>query len=103
MLRDRQKDAGPKRIGRSTSCGKYSNSVFCLTLTFPTLAQAADRGQDKSAFERQAIQKAKQRRPETLGFPACSLCFTCGGAWPNFSGAFDAVTNSQTTEHDIAC
>jgi hypothetical protein len=79
-----------------------ATASLALALALPTQVQAAN-GADKSALERAAIQKAQQGRPETLGFPACSLCFSCGGVWPNFSGAFDAVATSQTTERGSAC
>lgn len=42
----------------------------------------------------------------TAQFPtaatACQLCFTCGGDWPIFSGAWN-VSNGATTERTSGC
>jgi hypothetical protein len=83
-----------------------TTASLAITLAFPPLVQAADpsKGIDKAAQEQLAIARsrnAQERRD--IGVPACSLCFTCGGSWPNFSGAFDAVATSQTAERGSLC
>jgi hypothetical protein len=37
------------------------------------------------------------------GDPVCSLCYTCGGSWPVFSGAIPTRLNAQPWERGSAC
>ena len=37
------------------------------------------------------------------GDSACSLCYSCGGGWPVFSGAIPTRTDAQPWERASAC
>jgi hypothetical protein len=48
---------------------------------------------------------AATRRPAPFmsGVSACSLCYTCGGNWPAFSGVIPLQAGVQPWERDSAC
>jgi hypothetical protein len=60
--------------------------------------------QEASEKDNPASQASSGVRQETLTIQllACSLCFTCGGVWNNFSGSFTPVGNNPT-ERGSSC
>ena len=46
---------------------------------------------------------AKQAMPMTLGYRACSFCYSCGGPWPYFAGSFYTSAPGYTIERAASC
>ena len=46
---------------------------------------------------------AKQSSTRTLGYRACSFCFTCGGPWPYLAGTFYTPVPEDTVERGSSC
>jgi hypothetical protein len=55
----------------------------------------------KAAMTRDAI--AKQSSQRTLGYRACSFCYTCGGPWPYLAGTFYTPAPAYTVERGSYC
>jgi hypothetical protein len=46
---------------------------------------------------------AQQASQRTLGYRACSLCYTCGGPWPYLAGTFYTPRPGDTFERGNSC
>ena len=74
-------------------------SAVCVALLVALPQFAAAQTNPKAAAEKRLLaQNAK-----TLGFPACSLCFTCGGPWPFLSGGFISPGSNNVLERGNQC
>jgi hypothetical protein len=77
------------------------SKLFALALVGALFASASVEAAtkiDKAAIEKKAAMSARG-----LGDTPCSLCFTCGGRWPVFSGAIPAGSTADPNERGSAC
>jgi hypothetical protein len=65
----------------------------------PALAQGVQPSKPKLTPE----QLAKQSSQRTLGYRACSFCYSCGGPWPYLAGTFYTPAPSYTVERGAYC
>ena len=56
----------------------------------------------KAAMTRALIAK-QAAQPETLGYRACSFCYSCGGPWPYFAGTLYTPRPGYTIERGPSC
>ncbi len=76
---------------------QLSVALLGLAMVLSPAAQAAQTSV-KDAQERAAINANK-----TIGRAPCSLCFSCGGVFPVFSGSFAGSGANNVTERGSSC
>jgi len=81
------------------------STAVALTLTLSTAWSQGTPPDPKAAMTRALIakQSSQPSQPSTLGYRACSFCYSCGGPWPYFAGTLYTPAPSYTVERGASC
>ena len=80
----------------------FGSVALALTLTLSTAWSQGTPPDPKAAMTRALIAK-QSGEARTLGYRACSYCYSCGYPWPYFAGTLYTPAPNQTVERGPSC
>lgn len=103
MAQQTQRKQPEKEIAIQSGMGKNTSQYQPSKAEAMAAAQVTGSVQPSKDEALAAMQGESTAAPFSQSASACSLCVTCGGEWPVFSGAIPTRAGAKPFERDNSC